>query len=114
MNDYLVKIRILGKVITTVIHAESILAARLLLNYIFGSGTVMGTPILYTNESFIPLSEAVKMIKPVGTIKPMDAETANIAALKNKKDQATKKLKVAKANQTIKKSQQQIAKVNRG
>jgi hypothetical protein len=44
----------------------------------------------------------------------MDAETANIAALKNKKDQATKKLKVAKANQTIKKSQKQIAKVNRG
>jgi hypothetical protein len=114
MNDYLVNIRILGKVITTVIHAESILGARLLINFIFGSSVVVGTPKLYTNESYVPLSEAIKMIKPVGTIKPMDAETANIAALKNKKDQATNNLKVAKANQRIKKSQQQIANLNRG
>ena len=88
MKDYIATVRIKGRVIKTVVHAESQIHARLLLQYQYGFDSIIASPVL------------------AETIKPKTPEQLRIDALKATKDRAADALaaerqQVAKAQRSL-------------
>ena len=106
MNKYLATIRVKGQSMQTVVYADSSFHAKLILEYQFGMGNVVGTPAVSTaKESYVPLEEIIASIKP---IKPLTPQTARLDALKKQKAAVSKNLDAERDRQKVAKAQQQI------
>ena len=110
MNKYLATVRVKGQAVKTMVFADSSLHARLILEYQFGIGNVVGNPNLSTKaeEDFIPLEEVIGFVKPIKTSQPMNPQQARIDSLKKQKEVASKNLKAERDRQKVVKAQQQI------
>ena len=106
MNKYLATIRVKGQSMQTMVYADSSFHAKLILEYQFGMGNVIGTPAVSTSkESYTPLEEIIASIKP---IKPLNPGAARIDSLKKQKAAVSKNLDAERDRQKIAKAQQQI------
>jgi hypothetical protein len=107
MNKYLASVRVKGQTVRTMVFADSSLHARLILEYQFGIGNVVGNPTQVTkaNEQYTPLDEVISTIKP---IKPMNPQQAKLDSLKKQKEVASNNLKAERDRQKVAKAQQQI------
>jgi hypothetical protein len=106
MNKYLVTIRVKGQSMQTMVYADSSFHAKLILEYQFGMGNVMGTPAVSTaKESYTPLEEIIASIKPVKLFNP---QAARIDFLKKQKAAVSKNLDAERDRQKISRAQQQI------
>ena len=110
MNKYLATVRVKGQTLRTMVFADSSLHARLILEYQFGIGNVVGNPNLSTKaeKDFIPLEEVIGFVKPIKTSQPMNPQQARIDSLKKQKEVASKNLKAERDRQKVVKAQQQI------
>lgn len=97
MNKYVASVRVKGRLVKTVIFAESQLHARLLLQYQFGFNNLASTPT--------QVSEAIEPIKP------LTPQQSRIDGLKRQKETIAKQLKTERDRQKIAKAQQQLIKV---
>jgi hypothetical protein len=110
MNKYVATIRVKGTTVRTVVLADSILHARLILEFQFGIGSVLHSPTVAegaTNDC-LTLDEVVATIKP---IKPLTPQQTRLDSLKRQKEVATKNLKAERERQKVAKAQQQILSV---
>lgn len=106
MNKYLVTIRVKGQSMQTMVYADSSFHAKLILEYQFGMGNVIGTPAVSSaEESYTPLEEIIASIKPV---KPLNPQAARIDSLKKQKAAVSKNLDAERDRQKISRAQQQI------
>ena len=106
MNKYLATIRVKGQSMQTMVYADSSFHAKLILEYQFGMGNVIGTPAVSTaKESYTPLEEIIASIKPV---KPLNPQAARIDSLKRQKAAVSKNLDAERDRQKISRAQQQI------
>ena len=106
MNKYLVTIRVKGQSMQTMVYADSSFHAKLILEYQFGMGNVVGTPAVSTaKESYTPLEEITASLKP---IKPLSPQAARIDSLKKQKAAVFKNLDAEHDRQKISRAQQQI------
>jgi hypothetical protein len=87
MHDYIATIRIKGTVVKTVVHAESSVHARLLLQYQYGWNSIVTSPTLAEN------------------IMPKTPEQQRIDSLKGTKDRAADALAAERQRQKISKAQ---------
>ena len=110
MNKYLATVRVKGQTVKTMVFADSSLHARLILEYQFGIGNVVGNPTQSTKaeDGYIPLEEVIGFVKPVKASKPMNPQQARIDSLKKQKDVASKNLKAERDRQKVVKAQQQL------
>lgn len=111
MNKYTATIRLSGTTVRTVIYADSSIHARLILEYQFGFGSIIRTPIVAegTTNDCLTLDEVVATIKP---IKPLTLQQSRLDSLKRQKEIVTKNLKSERDRQKVAKAQQQIQSVN--
>lgn len=93
MYKFIANVRIKGLLVKTVVFADSLIHARLILQYLYGFSSLVSTPT--------QVSEAVKSISP---------QQSHINALKVAKNNANKAFKVAKERQKIATAQQQLNK----
>ena len=106
MNKYLATIRVKGQSMQTMVYADSSFHAKLILEYQFGMGNVVGTPAVSTaKESYTPLEEIIASIKPD---KPLSPQAARIDSLKKQKAAVSKNLDAERDRQKVAKAQQQI------
>ncbi len=91
MKDYIATVRIKGKVIKTVVHAENTTHARLLLQYQYGIDSIVSSPVIGE------------------TIKPKTPEQQRIDALKANKDRAADALTAERQRQQVVKAQKSFA-----
>ena len=106
MNKYLATIRVKGQPMQTMVYTDSSFHAKLILEYQFGMGNVIGTPAVSTaEESYTPLEEIIASIKP---IKPLNPGAARIDSLKKQKAAVSKNLDAERDRQKVTKAQQQI------
>jgi hypothetical protein len=106
MNKYLATIRVKGQSMQTMVYADSYFHAKLILEYQFGLGNVIGTPAVSSaKESYTPLEEIIASIKPV---KPLSPQAARIDSLKKQKAAVSKNLDAERDRQKVAKAQQQI------
>lgn len=94
MKNYTATVRIKGNLVKTVVHAESQIHARLLLQYQYGWDSIAVSPVL------------------AETFKPKTPEQLRIDSLKANKDRAGDALAAERKRQQIKKAQQKIASIN--
>lgn len=104
MNKYFSTVRVRGQTVRTMVFADSPLHARLILEFQFGIGNVIGTPIQSNeaHEAYTPLSAVVEIIKP------KTAQQARIDSLKKQKELIAKNLETERNRQKVSKAQQQI------
>jgi hypothetical protein len=104
MNKYFSTVRIKGHTVRTMVFADSPLHARLILEFQFGIGNVVGTPIQSngTCETYTPLSSITEMIKP------KTPQQARIDSLKKQKELISKNLETERNRQKVTKAKQQI------
>jgi hypothetical protein len=95
MKDYIATIRIKGSLIKTMIHADSLTHARLLLQYQYGWDSIVSTPVL------------------AETIAPKTPEQLRIDSLKAVKKRAADALAAERQRQQIAKAQKTISAVRR-
>jgi len=110
MNKYVAKVKVNGTIVKTVVFAESSVHARLILEYQFGSCSIVHFPAVVeraTNDC-LTLDEVVATIKP---IKPLTPQQTRLDSLKRHKEVATKNLKAERDRQKVTKAQQQILSV---
>ena len=86
MHDYIATIRVKGTVVKTVVHAESSVHARLLLQYQYGWNSIVTSPTLAEN------------------ITPKTPEQQRIDTLKVTKDRAADALAAERQRQKISKA----------
>ena len=119
MNRYLVTVRIQGHNVRTVVDAESALHARLLADYRFGWGSLVGQPkAIAEGDSQYPLFDdvvaAFENIQPIKPIKPAATpEQARINMLKQNKDRADAALKSERNRQKTVRAQKTLFKTLR-
>jgi len=125
MNRYLVTVKIQGQNVSTVVDAESALHARLLADYRFGWGSLVGQPkAIAEGDAQYPLFDDVvaafeniqpiKTIKPIKPIKPAATpEQARINMLKQNKDRADAALKSERDRQKTVRAQKTLFKTMR-
>ena len=76
MKNYIATVRIKGNIVKTVVHAESITHARLLLQYQYGWDSIVANPVLgETIKSKTPEQLRLDSLK-VTKLKASDALTA--------------------------------------
>jgi hypothetical protein len=111
-HPYLASLRIRGTTLRTLVYAECSLHARLMLEYQFGLGSVIGTPTRYTGRGagYTPVSEVIKTIKPIA---PLTPEQGRIQALKQRKDSAGKALAAERERQRITKANRRLSNLSR-
>ena len=107
MKKYTAKIRIPNQQFKTAVFADNSLHAKLILEYQFGIGSVIESPILAQSncEEEILIDGTIGTIKPK---KPLSPAQARIENLKKQKDTANKNLKAERDRQKIIKAQQTI------
>ena len=91
MQDYIATIRIKGNTVKTVVHAENITHARLLLQYHYGWSSIVTSPVL------------------AETMKPKTPEQQRIDSLAANKDRATDALAAERQRQKLSKAQRTLA-----
>lgn len=96
MNKYIASVRIRGQIVKMAVFADSMIHARLILEYQFGMNSLA--------SSLVQVNEA-------GTIKPLTPDQARLAALKSQKDNVAKQIKTERDRQKIHRAQQQISQV---
>ena len=95
MKDYIATIRIKSSLIKTVVHADSLIHARLLLQYQFGWDSIVSSPVL------------------AETIAPKTPEQLRIHSLKAIKKRAADALAAERQRQQIAKAQKTLSAVHR-
>ena len=91
MKDYIATIRIKGSLIKTVVHADSLIHARLLLQYQFGWDSIVSSPVLAETNA------------------PKTPEQLRIHSLKAIKKRAADALAAERQRQQIAKAQKSLA-----
>lgn len=91
MKDYIATVRIKGRVIKTIVHAESQIHARLLLQYQYGMDCIVASPVL------------------AETSQPKTPEQLRIDALKATKDRAVDALTAERQRQQVAKAQRSLS-----
>ena len=86
MNKYIASVRIRGQIVKMAVFADSMIHARLILEYQFGMNSLASSPV---------------QVNEAGTIKPLTPDQARLAALKRQKDNVANK---SKPNEIGKKS----------
>jgi hypothetical protein len=95
MKDYIATVRIKGSQIKTVVHADSLIHARLLLQYQYGWDSIVSSPVL------------------AETIAPKTPEQLRIDSLKAIKKRAADALAAERQRQQIAKAQKTLSAVHR-
>ena len=95
MKDYIATIRIKGSLIKTVVHADSLIHARLLLQYQFGWDSIVSSPVLAETNA------------------PKTPEQLRIHSLKAIKKRAADALSAERQRQQIAKAQKTLSAVHR-
>ena len=122
MNRYLVIVKIQGRNVRTVVDAENVVHARLLVDYRFGWGSLIGQPKAMAEdgndyprfEDVVAAYENIQPIKPIKPIKPAASpEQARINVLKQNKDRANAALKSERNRQKTVRAQQTLFKTLR-
>jgi hypothetical protein len=110
MNKFLATVRVKGQSVRTIVFAESSLHARLILEFQFGIGNVIGTPSIApkTTEGYTPLAEVIAATKPIKPIKPLSPQQTRIDSLVRQKDAISNSLKAERDRQKVAKAQHQI------
>ena len=94
MNKYLANVRIKGQTVKMAVFADSMIHARLILEYQFGMNSLATAPV---------------QVNEAGTIKPLTPDQARLAALKSQKDTVAKQIETERDRQKINRAQQQIS-----
>ena len=94
MNKYLSSVRIRGQIVKMAVFADSMIHARLILEYQFGMNSLATAPV---------------QVNEAGTIKPQTPDQARLAALKRQKDNMAKQIEAERDRQKIHRAQQQIS-----
>ena len=104
MDKYFSTVRVNGRTVRTVVYADSSLHARLILEFQFGIGSVVGSPTLFNlrHEQYSSLGKA---IEEMSTNSP---QQARIDSLKKQKALISKSLDAERKRQKIAKAQQQL------
>jgi hypothetical protein len=87
MQDYIATIRIKGNTVKTVVHAENITHAHLLLQYHYGWSSIVTSPVL------------------AETLKPKTPEQLRLDSLQANKDRAADALAAERHRQKVAKAQ---------
>ena len=107
MNKYLATVRVKGQSIKTYVFADSVIHARLLIQYQFGMDSLLSTPTKAEGREsgYTHLEEVVKANMP------LTPQQARIKSLQTQKDNVSKQLKAERNRQKIQKAQQTIQSV---
>ena len=117
MNRYLVTVKIQSRNVRTVVDAENVVHARLLVDYRFGWGSLVGQPKpIAEGDAQYPLFddvvaafENIKTIKPIKPIKPAATpEQSRINMLKQNKQRADTALKSERDRQRVVRAQKTL------
>jgi len=113
MNKYVATVRVGGAYAKTVVFADSVIHARLLLQYQFGMNSIVNSPTQANEDiqGYQTIEEVISAIKPQ---KPLTPAQSRIKSLKIQKDNVSKQLKAERDRQKVAKAQQQIRSVNTG
>ena len=95
MKDYIATIRIKGSLVKTVVHADSLIHARLLLQYQYGWDSIVSSPVL---------AETIALKTP---------EQLRIDGLKAIKNRAAEALAAERQRQQIAKAQKTLSAIHR-
>lgn len=95
MKEYIATVRIKGSQIKTVVHADSLIHARLLLQYQYGWDSIVSSPVL------------------AETIAPKTPEQLRIDSLKAIKKRAADALAAERQRQQIAKAQKTLSAVKK-
>ena len=88
--------RIKGQIVKMAVFADSMIHARLILEYQFGMNSLASSPV---------------QVNEAGTIKLQTPDQARLAALKRQKDNVAKQIEAERDRQKIYRAQQQISQV---
>jgi hypothetical protein len=94
MNKYIASVRIRGQIVKMAVFADSMIHARLILEYQFGMNSLASAPV---------------QVNEAGTIKPQTPDQARLAALKRQKDNVGKQIEAERDRQKMHRAQQQIS-----
>lgn len=97
MNKYLANVRIKGQTVKMAVFADSMIHARLILEYQFGLNSLATTPV---------------QVNEAGMIKPQTPDQARLAALKRQKDNVAKQIEAERDRQKLAKAQKTISNLN--
>ena len=97
MNKYLASVRIRGQIVKMAVFADSMIHARLILEYQFGMNSLASLPV---------------QVNEAGTIKPQTPDQARLAALKRQKDNVAKQIETERDRQKLAKAQKTISNLN--
>ena len=97
MNKYLASVRIRGQIVKMDVFADSMIHARLILEYQFGMNSLASAPV---------------QVNEAGTIKPLTPDQARLAALKRQKDNVAKQIEAERDLQKLAKAQKTISNLN--
>lgn len=97
MNKYIASVRIKGQIVKMAVFADSIIHARLILEYQFGLNSLASTPV---------------QVNEAGTIKPLTPDQARLAALKRQKNNVAKQIEAERDRQKLAKAQKTISNLN--
>ena len=86
--------RIKGQIVKMAVFADSMIHARLILEYQFGMNSLASSPV---------------QVNEAGTIKLQTPDQARLAALKRQKDNVAKQIEAERDRQKIYRAQQQIS-----
>jgi len=97
MNKYLASVRIRGQIVKMAVFADSMIHARLILEYQFGMNSLASAPV---------------QVNEAGTIRPLTPDQARLAALKRQKDNLAKQIETERDRQKLAKAQKTISNLN--
>ena len=97
MKKYIASVRIKGQIVKMAVFADSIIHARLILEYQFGLNSLASTPV---------------QVNEAGTILPQTPDQARLAALKRQKDNVAKQIETERDRQKLAKAQKTISNLN--
>ena len=97
MNKYIASVRIRGQIVKMAVFADSMIHARLILEYQFGMNSLATAPV---------------QVNEAGTIKPLTPDQARLAALKRQKDNVAKQIETERDRQKLAKAQKTISNLN--
>ena len=97
MNKYLASVRIKGQIVKMAVFADSMIHARLILEYQFGLNSLATAPV---------------QVNEASAIKPLTPDQARLAALKRQKENVAKQIEAERDRQKLAKAQKTISNLN--
>ncbi len=95
MNKYLVSVRIAGQLVKTVVFADSVIHARLLIQYKYGMDSVAASPVRVAEDAGL-IDSAMQSIKPKP---PMSPAQARLNTLKQGVERSREQLRAERERQ---------------